>query len=69
MIRINLLKDAMERKNITMDDLAKELKLCKQSLYYRLKGKIEFKISEVDKVKRYLELDIKTFAAIFLDDN
>ena len=68
MIRINLLKDAMDRKNVSMDDLANELKMCKQSLYYRLKGKIQFKITEMDKVKQYLELDIKTFADIFLDN-
>lgn len=68
MIRINLLKDAMEQKNVTMDDLAKELGVCKQSLYYRLKGKVEFKISEVDKIKHFLDLDIKTFADIFLNN-
>lgn len=68
MIRINLLKDAMDKKNITMDDLAKKLDIGKQSLYYRLNGKVLFKINEVRIVKEYLDLDNNTFNAIFFSE-
>lgn len=65
MIRINLLKDAMERKNVTIDDLAKHLGICKQSLYYRFNGKVLFKINEVKSIKEYLELDSNMLSTIF----
>lgn len=68
MIRINLLKDSMDRKNITMDDLAKKLGISKQSLYYRLNGKVLFKINEVQVIKDYLELDFETFTSIFFNN-
>lgn len=67
MIRINLLKDAMDRKNITMDDLANKLNIGKQSLYFRLNGKVLFKINEVKLIKDYLELDNETFILIFIN--
>ncbi len=67
MIRINLLKDAMDRKNVTMDDLANKLNIGKQSLYFRLNGKVLFKINEVRLIKDYLELDDETFILIFIN--
>lgn len=67
MIRINLLKDAMDRKNITMDDLSKKLNIGKQSLYFRLNGKVLFKINEVKLIKDYLDLDNETFYSIFFN--
>lgn len=67
MIRINLLKDAMDRKNVTMDDLANKLNIGKQSLYFRLNGKVLFKINEVKLIKDYLELDDETFILIFIN--
>ncbi len=67
MIRINLLKDAMDRKNVTMDDLANKLNIGKQSLYFRLNGKVLFKINEVKLIKDYLELDNETFILIFIN--
>ena len=67
MIRINLLKDAMDRKNVTMDDLANKLNIGKQSLYFRLNGKVLFKINEIRLIKNYLELDDETFILIFIN--
>ncbi len=68
MIRVNLLKDALDRKNITIDDLAKKLGISKQSLYFRFNGKVLFKINEVKLIKDYLELDINTFNLIFFGE-
>lgn len=68
MIRINLLKDAMDRKSITIDDLANKLNISKQSLYFRFNGKVLFKINEVKLIKDYLDLDIVTFNSIFFGD-
>ena len=68
MIRINLLKDAMDRKNITIDDLAQRLGISKQSLYFRFNGKVLFKINEVKLIKDYLELDSGTFNSIFFNE-
>lgn len=68
MIRINLLKDAMDRKNTTIDDLAKKLGISKQSLYFRFNGKVLFKINEVKLIKDYLELDTNTFNLIFFSE-
>lgn len=68
MIRINLLKDAMDRKNITIDDLAKKLGVSKQSLYFRFNGKVQFKINEVRLIKNYLDLDSNIFNSIFFSE-
>jgi len=68
MIRINLLKDAMDRKNITIDDLAKKLGVSKQSLYFRLNGKVQFKINEVRLIKNYLDLEGNIFNSIFFSE-
>ena len=68
MIRINLLKDAMDRKNITIDDLANKLNISKQSLYFRFNGKVLFKINEVRLIKDYLDLDSNTFNSIFFGE-
>lgn len=68
MIRINLLKDAMDRKNITIDDLANKLNISKQSLYFRFNGKVLFKINEVKLIKNYLDLDSNTFNSIFFGE-
>mgnify|MGYP003303309328 CR=1 FL=1 len=68
MIRINLLKDAMDRKNVTIDDLAEKLGISKQSLYFRLNGKVLFKINEVRLIKNYLELESDIFNSIFFSE-
>lgn len=68
MIRVNLLKDALDKKNKTIDDLAKLLNISKQSLYFRLNEKVLFKINEVRLIKKELELDNDTFNSIFLSE-
>ena len=68
MIRINLLKDAMDRKNVTVDDLANKLNISKQSLYFRFNGKVLFKINEVKLIKDYLDLDSSIFNSIFFSE-
>ena len=68
MIRVNLLKDALDKKNKTIDDLAKLLDISKQSLYFRLNEKVLFKINEVRLIKKELELDNDTFNSIFLSE-
>ena len=68
MIRINLLKDAMDRKNVTIDDLSNKLNISKQSLYFRFNGKVLFKINEVKLIKDYLDLDSNTFNTIFFGE-
>ena len=68
MIRVNLLKDALEKKDKTIDDLAKLLNISKQSLYFRLNEKVLFKINEVRMIKEYLELDSNTFNSIFFGE-
>ena len=67
MIRINLLKDSMQKKAITMDDLANKLQISKASLYYRFNGKVLFKINELQEIKDYLDLDFATFKEIFFE--
>ena len=68
MIRINLLKDAMDRKNVTINDLSNKLNISKQSLYFRFNGKVLFKINEVKLIKDYLDLDSSTFNSIFFSE-
>ncbi len=68
MIRVNLLKDALDKKDKTIDDLAKLLNISKQSLYFRLNEKVLFKINEVRLIKKELELDNDTFNSIFLSE-
>ena len=68
MIRINLLKDAMDRKHVTIDDLSNKLNISKQSLYFRFNGKVLFKINEVKLIKDYLDLDSSTFNSIFFSE-
>ena len=68
MIRVNLLKDALDKKNKTIDDLAKLLNISKQSLYFRLNEKVLFKINEVRLIKKELEWDNDTFNSIFLSE-
>jgi len=68
MIRVNLLKDAMDSKGKNIDDLAKLLNISKQSLYFRLNEKVLFKINEVRMIKKYLELDSDTFNSIFFSE-
>ena len=64
-IRINLLKDALEKENKTLDDLAKHFNISKQSLYYRLNGRVLFKINELQDLKDFLNLDFDSFCKIF----
>lgn len=56
MIKVNLLEARMKEKNVWYQDLCECLNMCYQSLYKRITNKVEFRLSEVNKIRKFLNL-------------
>lgn len=65
MIDHKLLGDTIKESGITKEHIAKQLGLTREGLYLKLKGKSEFKFSEVVKLKDMLHLKQSDFRRIF----
>jgi len=62
-----LLLDIMNEKKVSRAKLATILDLSYNSLNLRIKKKIPFKVSEVNEIKKYLELTDAQVISIFFD--
>lgn len=69
MIKRNLLEARMKEKEVNYRDLCNALNLCYQSLWKRMSGKLEFKLSEVVVIKNFLNLTAEQTDDIFLKEN
>lgn len=69
MIKLNLLEARMKENEVWYNDLCKALGLCYQSLYKRITGKVEFRLSEVVAIKKFLNLTLEQTDDIFLKEN
>lgn len=65
MIKRNLLEAKLKEREVWYPELCKELNLSYQSLYKRLVGRVEFKIGEVNKIKKFLNLSLEETDEIF----
>lgn len=65
MIKINLLEARMKENNVWYNDLCSQLDMCYQSLHKRIKGKVEFRLSEIKVIKTYLNLTLEQADEIF----
>lgn len=61
MIDLNAVRAEMARKNITIKELAKKMKLSTNSLSRKLNSKTEFKVSEVSKIAKLLNVEVTIF--------
>lgn len=65
MIKVNLLEARMKENNVWYQDLCECLNMCYQSLYKRVNDKVEFRLSEVNKIRRFLNLTPEQADEIF----
>lgn len=56
MIDLEKLRNLIDDSGLKMNFIASELNLSRESLYYKLEGKTEFKVSEVQKLTRVLNM-------------
>lgn len=66
MIKRNLLEARMKEKNLIYKDLAKKIGMSNQSIMKRVWGKTDFRINEVAKIKKALDLTLEQTEEIFL---
>ena len=64
MIKLNLLEARMKEKNVWYPELCEQLDMCYQSLYKRIKGKVEFRLTEIKIIKNNIEYVLKIFKAL-----
>lgn len=65
MIKRNLLEARMKERNLIYKDLAKKIGMSNQSIMKRVWGKTDFRISEVAKIKKALDLTLEQTEEIF----
>lgn len=65
MIKRNLLEAKLKEREVWYSELCEELNLSYQSLYKRLVGRVEFKVGEVIKIKKFLNLSLEETDEIF----
>lgn len=65
MVNKNYLKYLVAEKGLQMKDLAIILDISCPSLYSKIKGKVEWKLSDMKKIKEFLELSDEDFKKIF----
>ena len=56
MIDLEKLRNLIDDSGLKMNFIANELNLSRESLYHKLEGKTEFKVSEVQKLTRVLNM-------------
>ena len=66
MIKRNLLEARMKEKNLIYKDLAEKIGMSNQSIMKRVWGKTDFRIGEVAKIKKALDLTLEQTEEIFL---
>ena len=65
MIKVNLLEARMKEKNVWYPELCEYLDMLYQSLNKRLNGKVEFRLGEVNKIRKFLNLSKEQADEIF----
>lgn len=65
MVNSNALKGAIIREGLTQVELAKFVKLTKQSLNYKILNKATFNINEVAIIRKVLNLSSEELISIF----
>lgn len=68
MIKRNLLEARMKEKQIWYDDLCEKLNMTYQSLHKRITGKVDFKLKEVNSIRKILNLTCEQADEIFSYD-
>lgn len=68
MVNLQYLNDRITLSNIPITAIAKGLEISRQSLYYKIKGKREFKASEVTKLCSILRLTEDEKRLVFFAD-
>ena len=65
MTDLNLLQKAIADSGMSITVIARRSKLSRETFYNKIKGKSEFKVSEMEAVSNVLGLDEKTKSEIF----
>lgn len=68
MVRLDLLKAAMEDRCVKPTAIARKIGLSRATFRYRLNGTYEFKASEIDSLCRILHLSTDERNAIFFEE-
>ncbi|MTN46405.1 DUF739 domain-containing protein [Turicibacter sanguinis] len=66
-MNLRKIKARMVEMDITMSYLAMELRISKVALNSKMKGRTEFKLSELKKIKLLLKIHDQDFIAIFFE--
>jgi predicted transcriptional regulator len=61
------LRYQIARSGLTAGKLAEMLSIARETFYKRMNGKLEWKLSEVQKIREILELNDETTRQIFFD--
>lgn len=69
MINKVLLKEAIKERGISITFLAKKIGISREGFYKKMNGTTEYKVSEVSKIKKILNLTDKDIDEIFFDKN
>lgn len=69
MINKDKLCGKMRENHFTIDSLSKKLNLSKTGLFNKIHGKKEFLCSEIQAIKKILNLNQEDFDAIFFNQN
>ena len=67
MIKLYLLEARMKENQVWYNDLCNALDLCYQSLWKRIKGKVDFRLNEIVKIKNFLNLTSEQVSDIFFE--
>lgn len=67
MIKRHLLEARMKEKQVNYDDLCEALKMTYQSLHKRIKGLVDFRLKEINKIRKYLNLTSEQADEIFYE--
>lgn len=65
MTNLEELQKLIEKRGVTMTYLAKGMGIARESLYNKMAGKTEFKVSEANNLAKLLNMDNFTKSAIF----
>lgn len=65
MIKVNLLEARMKEQNVWYPELCEALNLKDQPLKRRIKGKVPFTLTEVNKIRKFLNLTFEQADEIF----
>lgn len=68
MIKRHLLEARMKERQLKYDDLCEALNMTYQSLYKRLIGKVDFKLAEVNAIRKILNISHEQADEIFYYD-